>query len=791
VLGVVRGLELRRSHEATLDLAAARAANLSRILSEYITEAFGSGDAALRQLALHSQRIGGPGAPAVDWTPSLASARAGLTGIGAITVVDAGGTIRHSTRPEIIGESRAADPTVRDALRSREDTLVAGAPFRTIAGDRPFIIPIGRRLTNVSGETTGAVVASFVPENARQFFRSLDLGEHGAIWVFHPDGVVMFHEPSAANAIGTPAPQHPLLAAARRDGEGLLRAPLDEGGPVMLSAFQTMTAPSLVVAVSLDRDEVLGAWYREAATAAAGFGAIAVMLGVILVLLYRQTDAMTAALERERGARRDAEAASALKDQFLMTVSHELRTPLTAIHGWARMLTQGTVSDRQRDNAIRTIERNAQAQTRLIEDLLDMSRVTTGQLRLDVRPVHVADVVAAAVETVRPAAEAKSIQLQTVIDLTPGAINGDAERLQQVVWNLLANAVKFTPNGGRVLVTVARVAREIEIVVADNGRGIAPEFLPHVFERFRQEDSGTKRTIGGLGLGLAIVRHLVEMHGGTITAQSNGQGHGATFTVRLPSQVRDTLAVARQAAIALVLAGSLAASASAAELLVMSAGAVESGLMPLVEQFQRDSGHTVRVQINTSPQLTVRLTAGERADVLIAPVAVMDRAVARGAVARDTRMTIGRVGAGVIVRAGVPAPDVSSREALRRALLAADAVVYNTASTGTYLESLFAQMGVADAVKAKAVRVTTGEEVMERIIGGRGRELGFGALTVIRVYESKGVRYAGGLPDAVQNFTTYDAAVMTGAADTAAAGNLVRFLTSAAARQQFAAVGVE
>ncbi len=242
-------------------------------------------------------------------------------------------------------------------------------------------------------------------------------------------------------------------------------------------------------------------------------------------------------LAREQAARAEAERANRLKDEFLATLSHELRTPLTAILGWARMLSDGFVREEMRADALGIIYRNARSQAQLIDDLLDVSRIITGKLRIEVRPVDLAPVVEAAVAVVRPAASAKRVQLQTVFEPGTGLIAGDPERLQQVVWNLLSNAVKFTPNGGRVQVKLGRVNSRVEVAVSDTGAGIAPEFLPHVFDRFRQADMGTTRRHGGLGLGLAIVRHLVELHGGTVRAESAGEGLGTTFRVSLPVMV--------------------------------------------------------------------------------------------------------------------------------------------------------------------------------------------------------------------------------------------------------------
>ena len=243
---------------------------------------------------------------------------------------------------------------------------------------------------------------------------------------------------------------------------------------------------------------------------------------------------LTASLAEAQRARRETEAASRLKDEFLMTVSHELRTPLTAIRGWARMLITGEIRDEQKHHALETIERNAQAQTQLIGDLLDVSRAISGKLRLDVSIVNLPDIVKGAVESIQPAADAKEIRVETIVDPDAGPVSGDAARLQQIVWNLLTNAVKFTPKRGRVQVRVECANAHVDVVVSDTGAGISEEFLPHVFERFRQEDAGTTRSHGGLGLGLAIVRHLAELHGGTVTAESRGAGAGATFTVRLP-----------------------------------------------------------------------------------------------------------------------------------------------------------------------------------------------------------------------------------------------------------------
>lgn len=246
--------------------------------------------------------------------------------------------------------------------------------------------------------------------------------------------------------------------------------------------------------------------------------------------LAAKLDATRAELQHALSA---AETASRARDEFLATVSHELRTPLTSIIGWIQLLRL------ERDEAsltegLDTIDRNARAQSRLIEDILDFSRINAGKLHLNVRPLDLSDVIDAATDVVRPAADAKGVRIERVLDCQAGHVSGDADRLQQVVWNLLSNAVKFTPRGGKVLLRLERINSHCELTVSDTGQGISSKFLPYVFDRFSQADSSSTRAHAGLGLGLGIVRHLVELHGGTVQAFSAGEGQGATFAVRLP-----------------------------------------------------------------------------------------------------------------------------------------------------------------------------------------------------------------------------------------------------------------
>jgi signal transduction histidine kinase/FixJ family two-component response regulator len=241
--------------------------------------------------------------------------------------------------------------------------------------------------------------------------------------------------------------------------------------------------------------------------------------------------------ESERAARHEAERMSRMKDEFLATLSHELRTPLSAIFGWTQLLKLGQGDPRTVSEGIDVIDRNVRAQTRLIEDLLDVSRIVSGKVRLEVQRVDLPQLLSAAIEGVMPTLEAKGLRLEKKIDALPGPVSGDPSRLQQVLWNLLTNAIKFTPKGGLISVRAAPAGSQVQISIADSGEGIGPEFLPHLFERFSQADGSTKRRHGGLGLGLAIVKHLVELHGGTVVANSAGEGQGATFTIHLPWHV--------------------------------------------------------------------------------------------------------------------------------------------------------------------------------------------------------------------------------------------------------------
>jgi len=313
-----------------------------------------------------------------------------------------------------------------------------------------------------------------------------------------------------------------------------------------LALFRRLSPRSWIIVPLVANERVLGALtlaitesarrYRQADLSFATVMAAHTASAIENARLYREA----------QSARAAAEAANRAKDEFLSTLSHELRNPLNAVHGWATLIERGQLGAAQTHRAVEVIVRNVNAQIRLVDDLLDMSRVVSGRMRLVVQPVDLRDLIDDALEAVRHAAEAKGIRLQPVLEIPGLLVSGDPGRLQQIVWNLLENAVKFTPKGGRVQVQLQRVRSHVEIIVSDTGQGIAAEVLPYVFDRLRQGETGSARGHGGLGIGLGLVRHLVELHGGSVYAESPGEGQGATFVVKLPLMVAET----RQQAVA-------------------------------------------------------------------------------------------------------------------------------------------------------------------------------------------------------------------------------------------------
>jgi PAS domain S-box-containing protein len=356
-------------------------------------------------------------------------------------------------------------------------------------------------------------------------YRDLVDNSHELICTHDLEGKVLSVNPWAARVLGYPRER--LIGMNIRDG--LLpeyRAQFDQ----YLSAMKTDGSAGGVMKVRTATGETrLWEYYNTLRTEGV---ATPIVRGMAHDVTERRQ-----ALKREKEARLEAEAANRVKDEFLSTLSHELRTPLTAIVGWSDLLLHDEVAAHKQREAIATIARNANSQGQLINDLLEVSRIITGKLRLEFAACELESIIQAAVEAVRPTAEAKGVRLQILLEPDTGPVFGDRERLQQIIWNLLSNGVKFTRHNGLVQIKLQRVESQVEVVVTDTGVGISSEFLPYVFERFRQADGSTTRNYGGLGLGLAIVRHLVELHGGTVSAESAGADKGAAFTVRFPAML--------------------------------------------------------------------------------------------------------------------------------------------------------------------------------------------------------------------------------------------------------------
>ena len=372
------------------------------------------------------------------------------------------------------------------------------------------------------------------------------LGDLCAIDILAEDGttsrVAYAHRDGTKEALVYEAPVG--VRAAIRSGQPVL---VSEAGETDLmaeaqSADQLRTLQQLkprtwLVLPLTARDRVLGAITFAMTDSAGSYDRVDVRTAEVLARQVALTLDGTRLQRDTEAARSATEAANRAKDEFLMTLSHELRNPLNAVSGWAKLLEVGKLGEEQSRHAIEVILRNVNAQVRLVDDLLDMSSVVSGKMRLAIQPVNVADVIGEALDAVRPGAEAKGIQLQSVLD-SPGAqVSGDPGRLQQVVWNLLYNAVKFTPKAGRILVKLQQVKSHVEIIVSDTGQGIRPDLLPYIFDRLRQGDSSRSRAHGGLGIGLALVRHIAELHGGSVFAESPGEEQGATFVVKLPLMV--------------------------------------------------------------------------------------------------------------------------------------------------------------------------------------------------------------------------------------------------------------
>lgn len=529
----LRGTDLVRRRDQSLAVGAERAANLGLILAAYLRQTFASADASLRQLALYSRRVGGPAADPHTWSATLASARAGLTGIGAITVVDALGIIRHSTQPLILGQSRADQFLFRYLARDTTDALVANTPFRSLTGSGEIFIPLGRRLSREDGQFDGAIVASFIPAQVRGVFRAARVGREGTVWVLHPGGVVLLREPSDTNPIGELATENPILAASRQLGSsGVLRAPVTTDGPVLTTAFRTLQDPPLIIAVSLSDAELLSDWRHDLTVSAAALGFLIVVLTVMLALLFRQMDTSAAA----QAALARSQRLESL-GQLTGGVAHDFNNLLTVILGNANLLraeTAGLVAAGA-DQIVYAATRAAE----LTKSLLAFARRQPLQPRITdlnalveaVRPLLTSTLPEDVTLTVRPAA-------------IPCMTNVDPTQVETALVNLVVNARDAMPQGGHVSIETGRATldaayagvhdevtpgRYVVVAVSDTGHGIPKENLQRVLEPFFT----TKEPGKGTGLGLSMVYGFVKQSGGHVKVYSE-VGHGTTVKLYFP-----------------------------------------------------------------------------------------------------------------------------------------------------------------------------------------------------------------------------------------------------------------
>jgi signal transduction histidine kinase/CheY-like chemotaxis protein len=534
VLALLRGGHLGWRRHLLLASAERQASNLALILAEYLQQVFDSADASLKQLAIHSRRVGGAGAAPGEWAVMLASARAGLTGVGSLSVTDAAGVIRHSTIPAIVGQPRADQYVFRQLAATTEDVLVADTPFRGPLPGASVVLPLGRRLTDPSGGFDGTVVATFLPSELRRFFRTVDVGPGGTTWIFHPDGVILVREPSPADPIGQGSADNPVFRAARSaTAPGLLRGPVAPGGPVLLSAFRTTTQPSLIVAVSLSQADLLVEWNREALVSAGLLGALGVATALGLWLAFRQMAAHDAALlALERAQRLESIA------HLTGGVAHDFNNLLMVILGNIARLRR-TTKERADEQAVSEIEAAAQRAADLTRRLLAFARRQPLQPRLvDLNQP---------LDTLEPMLKrvlGEDVTLRVRRSETPCHAHLDAVQLETAVMNLCVNARDAMPRGGVVSIEVGRVlldrtdaqndpdvspGRYVTMGVLDDGVGIPPEDLPHLFEPFFT----TKELGKGTGLGLSSVHGFVKQSGGHVRVVSE-VGRGTSVHLYFP-----------------------------------------------------------------------------------------------------------------------------------------------------------------------------------------------------------------------------------------------------------------
>jgi signal transduction histidine kinase/CheY-like chemotaxis protein len=532
----LRGVDLWSRRQQILDAGDRRAENLALILAGYVRESLGAGDAALRQLAIHNIRIGGPQAPAQEWLPILQAARVGLTAVGAISVVDVDGIIRHSTQPAILGQSRRDQFVFTRLASDTTDRLVADLPFRAFVPGRPFIIPIARRIVSKTGAFDGIVVASFYPDSLRTFFRNVDVGREGEVSAFHDGGVVLFREPSERNPLGEQAAGSPLFEAAKRvGGTGHFRGRVAADAPMLRTAFRALPEQRIIVAVSLGENELLAAWNHDARMSLA-VGALLVVLSVaFLLLLYRQIDVRhTAEQALIRAQRLES------LGQLTGGVAHDFNNLLTVILGNVSLIkTSPGAAALGTDDSLGEIERAGSRAADLTRQLLAFAR----RQPLLPRIVDLAESVTSAQSMLRRVV-GDVADFRIVAASEPCLANVDPVQIETALLNLCINSRDAMPRGGTLVIETgkavldedyARVDGDVTpgrysfISVSDTGAGILPEHLPRLFEPFFT----TKGPGKGTGLGLSMVYGFVKQSGGHVKVYSE-VGRGTSVKMYFP-----------------------------------------------------------------------------------------------------------------------------------------------------------------------------------------------------------------------------------------------------------------
>ncbi|WP_075795944.1 ATP-binding protein [Massilia putida] len=506
-----------------------------------------------------------------------------------------------------VDEVKRAEQALRDESHVLELLNSTGTALSSTRDLRSLLQAATDAATRIAGARQGAFL-----------YHARNEGDSGNMFTLYtvsggsPAGFEAFGEAGPNGLFGPGLADRPTGLI--RSGDVTHDARFGEATPFGLPAGHPAVRSYLAVPVVAPSGELLGTMFfghpevdvfsertERIVRGIAAQAAVAIDNARLYEAAQRAAEERKVLLESERQARAEAERTSQMKDEFLATLSHELRTPLSAILGWAQVLRRGSRDQNDLQKGLQTIERNARAQAQLIEDLLDMSRITSGKVLLDMQAVAPASFIDAAVETVRPAADAKNIRIEKHYAADPGLVAGDPARLQQIVWNLLSNAIKFTPRDGLVTIELAGNEASVSVTVRDNGVGIRPEFITHVFERFRQADASMTRRHGGLGLGLAIVKHLVEQHGGTVRAESAGEGKGASFTIELPLAKQQPPA-ARNARAAMILP-----TPATPEMTVLDL----SGVNVLVVDDDRDARELIK-RILSDCGATVRIAASAR-----------------------------------------------------------------------------------------------------------------------------------------------------------------------------------